>query len=114
MSKSRKKRKGNERQAESPPPAKIGVETLYEQACRAAASGETSEARRIYAALAKDLPDPRLKAIVMNDQATLAVLAGDGDAALRLLREALAIDPQCQVARFNLTFLEDELAEAAT
>jgi glycosyltransferase involved in cell wall biosynthesis len=113
MSKRRRKPKADKRKVERLPRPEVGVQTLYEEACRSAVKGETEAARRIYAVLAKDLPASRLKALVLNDQATLAVLAGDRDAALRLLHEALVIDPQCQVARFNLTLLEDELAEAA-
>jgi hypothetical protein len=113
MSKRRKKPKAEKRKGETKPRPAMGARTLYEQALRSAATGDPAEARRIYAALAKDLPDPRLKALVLNDQATLAVLAGDREAALRLLREALLIDPQSQVTRFNLSFLEDEITEVS-
>jgi hypothetical protein len=58
--------------------------------------------------LAKDLPDRRVKKLVCNDRATLAALAEDPERAQQGFREALSPDPQCEVARFNLTFLEDE------
>jgi hypothetical protein len=86
MSKQRKKAKTDRRKAGNPPRTELGIQTLYEHACRSAAMGESAEARRIYAALSKDLPESRLKALVLNDQATLAVLAGDRDAALCPLR----------------------------
>jgi hypothetical protein len=46
--------------------------------------------------------------------AALAALAGDREEALQRFHEALALDPLCAVARFNLTLLEDELTEAVT
>jgi tetratricopeptide (TPR) repeat protein len=113
MSRRRRKERTQKRKAQSPSAAGVGILALYERACGCASAGQTEEAQRIYGILAKDLPERRLSALVCNDRATLAALAGDCDAALRGFREALAIDPQCEVARFNLTFLEDELAEAA-
>jgi hypothetical protein len=113
MSKRRKKAGPQKRTAEALPSPGVGIQALYERASRCAAEGQTEEARRIYSTLAKDISDRRLRALVCNDQATLAALAGDRPAALEGLRQALAIDPQCEPARFNLTLLEDELAEEA-
>ncbi|HKI32092.1 MAG TPA: glycosyltransferase family 4 protein [Gemmataceae bacterium] len=112
MSKRRKKPKPQKRRPAAPPKPEAGLQALYESASRAATEGHLEEARRIYGALAKDVPDRHLKALVCNDQATLATLVSDRESALQGFRQALAIDPQCEVARFNLTFLEDELAEA--
>ncbi len=46
-----------------------------------------------------------------NDEAALAAQAGDLTAALEGFRQALDIDPLCLPGRFNLTLLEDALAE---
>jgi glycosyltransferase involved in cell wall biosynthesis len=113
MTKRRRKPKTKPRQLPEPPQPDRALQAIYERATRCAADGQVDEARRIYGALATDLPDRRLQALVCNDQATLAALTGDRAAAVRGFREALAVDPQCAVARFNLTFLEDELAEDA-
>jgi glycosyltransferase involved in cell wall biosynthesis len=113
MSKRRKRPKPTKAQVPAPAAPPHGIPALYERARSCAVAGDMDEARRIYAALATDLPDRRLKALVCSDRAALAAVAGERDAALQGFRDALAIDPECAVARFNLTFLEDELAEAA-
>jgi glycosyltransferase involved in cell wall biosynthesis len=46
-----------------------------------------------------------------NNQAALVAQAGKPTGALEGFRQALAIDPQCLLARFNLTLLEDRPAE---
>jgi hypothetical protein len=91
----------------------VGIRALYEGACHYAAAGQTLEAQRIHTALAKDLPGRRSRALVRNDQAILAAVTDDPDAALQGLHEALTIDPQCEVARVNLTSLEDQQAVGA-
>jgi glycosyltransferase involved in cell wall biosynthesis len=88
------------------------IPSLYGQARQAALAGRTEDAQRGYGALSEGVPDPRLQALVANDGAALAMLAGQREATLQGFRQALALDPQCEVARFNLTFLEDEQAEA--
>jgi glycosyltransferase involved in cell wall biosynthesis len=96
-------------------PAATGaaLPALYERACSYAARSQTEEAGRVYAALGKDVPDRRLQALVCNDRAALALLAGQRGEALRGFREAVVTDPRCEVAWFNLTFLEDEVTESA-
>jgi glycosyltransferase involved in cell wall biosynthesis len=111
MSKRRKKAKAAKGKTAAAPNPAAGVEMLYARASRYAADGHIEEARRICATLMKDVPDRRLRSLVCNDQATLAALAGDRQSALEGFRQALVIDPQCTVARFNLTILEDEFAE---
>jgi hypothetical protein len=113
MSKRRKKPKPTKAQVPVPAAPRDGIPALYERARSCAVAGEVDESRRIYAALATDVPDRRLRALVCSGRAALAVVAGERDAALQGSRDALAIDPRCKVTRFNLTFLEDELAEAA-
>ncbi len=113
MSGRRKKNpKPKPRAARARPNPEAAIQVQYDTACRSAAEGHLEEARRVYATLARDISDPWLRALACNDQATLAALAGDRLAALEGFRQALVIDPLCAPARFNLTLLEDELAEA--
>jgi hypothetical protein len=57
--------------------------------------------------------NPASAAQARNDQACLAAQAGDTNSAIQGFREALDLDPFCHAARFNLTFLEEALAERA-
>jgi glycosyltransferase involved in cell wall biosynthesis len=86
---------------------------LYERACGCAVQGQVDEARRIYRTLLLDAPDQATVALTHNDEAALVAKDGDLAGALAGFRQALAFDPQCLPTRFNLTFLEDLLAEAA-
>jgi hypothetical protein len=105
----RHKSKSEGMKVRAPAAPEAALPALYERACSCAAKGQAEEARRIYTALAKDVPDRRVRALVCNDRAAQALLAGQREEALRGFREAVAMDSQCEVARFNLTFLEDEL-----
>src|SRR5262249_33478586 len=67
---------------------------------------------RIYIALCAG-SDSRQKALVSSDLAAIAALVSDCETALEGFREALALDPQCQPASFNLTLLQDDLEDAA-
>jgi glycosyltransferase involved in cell wall biosynthesis len=111
MSSRRKKSKSRKRQDKTQAKPELGIQVLYERASRCAEGGQLNEARRIYESLASTVSERRLKALLRNDQATLAALAGDRTAALQGFWEALVIDSQCEPARFNLTLLGDELAE---
>jgi glycosyltransferase involved in cell wall biosynthesis len=113
MTKRRKKPKPQRPKAKPALSPETGTQALCERAGRAAVEGNIAEAQRIYGTLAKDLPDPQRRPLVCSDQAALAALVGDHQAALEGFRQALSIDPQCEPARFNLTLLEDELAETA-
>src|SRR5262245_55687577 len=81
----------------------------YELACRCVVEGEVEKAQRIYQRLKSDRSDRSLAALAHNDLATLGARNGDFLAAMEGFRQALAIDPQCQPAHFNLTLLENAL-----
>jgi glycosyltransferase involved in cell wall biosynthesis len=112
MSKRGRKSKPQKRSGRATPSPDAGAQVLYEHASRCAFQGQTNEAERIYDTLAKDVPDRRMRALVCNDQGALAALSNRRQAALEGFRSALAIDPLCAPARFNLTLLEDESGEA--
>lgn len=80
----------------------------YETARDLALSGNRAEARTALAALDADVPDAALRALVRNDLAVLATLAGDHTAAVAGLVKALELDPGCGVARANLVALSGE------
>ena len=55
--------------------------------------------------LRRPAAEVRLRALVLNDLATLDAVAGEFDAACRGLEAALAIDESCRPARLNLELL---------
>jgi hypothetical protein len=71
-----------------------------------AEQGKHAEARTLYEQLANGphLPAP-LRALVLNDLATLSALGGDAESARRGFEAALALDPGCELARANLATL---------
>jgi glycosyltransferase involved in cell wall biosynthesis len=86
---------------------------LYERARECAARGRLDEALRIYGVLGPTVTPAALRALVSNDRAALAALAGDLPAALRGFCEALEADPRCEAARSNLALVEADLAPTA-
>jgi glycosyltransferase involved in cell wall biosynthesis len=64
-------------------------------------TGRNDEAERIYRQILDESESPMVRATVCNDLGALAATAGDVDQARQLLNEALAMDPQCQVALQN-------------
>jgi glycosyltransferase involved in cell wall biosynthesis len=89
------------------------VDILFAQARACAVGGRLDEARRLYAELPQAVSDPPLRALLANDRAVLAALAGDVAAAQQAFHEALAADAQCEPARANLALLEADLACAS-
>jgi glycosyltransferase involved in cell wall biosynthesis len=67
------------------------------------------EAARLYQELAATASDSTTQALLNNDRAVLAALAGDTTTARRFLREALTLDERCTAARANLALLESDL-----
>jgi hypothetical protein len=86
----------------------------YLVARRLAARGRYEKARRLYAGLESNAVEARLRALIGNDLAVLAAMAGELEAACRGLEVALAIDSGCQPSRLNLALLGAELGEAGT
>jgi glycosyltransferase involved in cell wall biosynthesis len=82
----------------------------YERAA-AAAVGDRDAARRSYESI---LPtaDAALGALVCNDLAVLAALAGEYGGARARLGEALGLDARCGPALANLAFLDAEIPAA--
>jgi hypothetical protein len=78
----------------------------YDRAGRLAEQGQHLQARRLYEGLQAKAPDPRRRALVRNDLAALAAVAGDTEAARLGFQAALAIDAACALARENLALLE--------
>jgi hypothetical protein len=70
----------------------------YLEACRAAAAGDHETARGLYHTLALTVRDKRLRALVVNDLAALALVRGDVPEARGELEAALSLDPRCRVA----------------
>jgi glycosyltransferase involved in cell wall biosynthesis len=95
----------------------IDAAVRYAEACGSAAQGRHDEARRIYAeleaALANVDSQARLRALIRNDLAVLAVAEGRFDEARAGWRAALESDPDCLVARLNRDLLEAEISLAA-
>lgn len=79
---------------------------LYQRSIRAVQGGRYAEAQELYDQLARRATEPQLRALVLNDQASLAVVNNDWSAAEKGFRSALAIDASCQSARLNLAFVE--------
>jgi glycosyltransferase involved in cell wall biosynthesis len=76
-----------------------------------AARGDHDQARAALAFLDADGTARPLRALVRNDLAALAAIAGDRHTALAGFRTALELDPGCGVARANLVALEDQPTE---
>ena len=87
-------------------PPQVTREAKYRAACELALGGEHSAALRALGPLDSDTSPDRLRALVRNDLAALAALAGDRGAADAGFRAALALDPDCDPARANLAALE--------
>src|SRR5262249_24652411 len=79
-------------------------------ACRLATDGRHDEARRRYEDLRQTAGDPHLQALIRNDLAVLAAVAGDATAAGQGFAGALALDASCEPARRNADFLHTSLA----
>src|SRR5205823_5486832 len=74
-----------------------------------ATRGQRAEARRIYGTIGETVTDPPFKARLLTDLAVLDAADGDFTAAVTGFEQALALDPNCQTARGNLTLLQDDL-----
>jgi glycosyltransferase involved in cell wall biosynthesis len=85
-----------------------GVRALCQRARNLAVQGQIGRAQALYDQLVPTA-DVRLNALLSNDRGVLAAQAGNFAAALEGMRRALDKDPQCQVARDNLSVLEADL-----
>jgi hypothetical protein len=122
MPKKRKKGRRNSRRGGAKPasPPSNGEESgaglcsadAYAAAAALAEAGDQTAARQAYEALERVAAGASYQAILCNDRAVLAVLAGNRQAALDQFREALAVDASCEPARLNLALLESEPADA--
>jgi hypothetical protein len=83
----------------------------YDRACKLAVDRRPKEARHLYEMLAGATGSVALKALIRNDLGTLAFLDGDFPAARQEFQSALELDRQCEPARTNLAFLEQEERE---
>ena len=94
----------------------IDAAVRYAEACGLAGQGKHAQARRIYpeldAALANVDSEVRVRALIRNDLAVLAVADGRFDEARAGWRGALDADPDCLVARLNRDLLEAEISLA--
>jgi glycosyltransferase involved in cell wall biosynthesis len=86
--------------------AKAGLPPLYEHACESAEHGRWEEARSFFGELQGEVKEPWLKALIANDLAAIAAAEGDTEAAGQSLEAALAVDPECPVARKNLALIQ--------
>ncbi|MFO0824981.1 MAG: glycosyltransferase [Gemmataceae bacterium] len=82
-------------------------ERRYEQARELALAGEHVQAESILLTLIDEETPPQLRALLQNDLATLAVLAGDQAQARERLQQALKLNPECEPARVNLALLTE-------
>jgi hypothetical protein len=62
----------------------------------------------MYRELESITADHRLKALIHNDLASLALVGGDYENGRKGFADALALDPRCEVAQTNLALLESE------
>jgi len=94
-------------QDEPPRPAAPDSEDgrAYERAAGLAQAGDLKEAGRLLEALATRVGGGALLALVENDLAALAAMAGDGGRARRHLERALECDPNCGAALENFEAL---------
>lgn len=98
----------------TPSPARTagkGLGELYRRAGEVAVQGDHTEARRLLLLCRQSPADPAFHSLLENDLATLDALAGNYTEAARGFERALAIDPDCQSARDNLTLLHEDLAQ---
>src|ERR1700731_1399248 len=82
---------------------------LYQHACCAAEKRQHREAKRLYEDVLPIAPDARREALVRNDLAALAALAGATDEARAGFERALALDKDCGPARTNLAMLNESI-----
>lgn len=110
MSRNRKKKKQNHQtrktRREAPIPQRSADET-YQQACRLAEQGHCDEARALLAQLQTTETEPRMKALIANDLATILALQGDLKGACAGFEAALAVRADCEPAKANLAFLQE-------
>jgi hypothetical protein len=94
-----------------PKPVAVPTDTIlncdYNHARKLAYKGQQKQAQELYARLETAVSDNALRALVINDRAALAAVAGDSEQALEGFQAALALDEHCKPARQNLTLLED-------
>jgi glycosyltransferase involved in cell wall biosynthesis len=74
--------------------------------------GKPEQAWPLYEQLEQIVSEPKLKALVHNDLATLQVLRGDMEAASERFQAALALDAACESARENLDLLLTHMASS--
>lgn len=84
----------------------MDAQALYRKACALAAGGEYERATRLYRRLESLASDSQLKALICNDQAAIAAVRGDGQAAERGFAVALETNAACQVAQRNIEALK--------
>ena len=92
----------------------IGLPARYREACRLAEEGSYDEARHFYGGLMDGATEPRLKALVANDLAVLAVMEGRFDDSLQGWEEAIDADETLLPARLNRDLISAELALGRT
>ncbi len=94
-------------------PKLLDARASYTDACQLASQGQRDEARRLYAdmqaAKGGAEPDARLRALVHNDLAVMAVMEGRFDQARAEWRAALETDRDCLLARLNRDLVEAEI-----
>jgi len=86
----------------------------YREACRLAEQGRYVEARQFYGGLIDGATEPRLKALVANDLAVLAVMEGRLDEALQGWERAIDADETLLPARLNRDLINAKLALGRT
>ncbi len=91
-----------------------GLPARYREACRLAQQGRYDEARQFYGGLIDGATEPRLKALVANDLAVLAVMDGRIDEAIQGWERAIEADRTLLPARLNRDLINAELALGRT
>jgi glycosyltransferase involved in cell wall biosynthesis len=110
----RNKKDRSRRRAPASTAQAMDVFQRYENARQHALDGKYQDARRLYAGLQAPTSDPRLRAIIANDIATLDAISGDINAARQNLESALALDQACEPAKLNLALVQAELTHTTS
>lgn len=83
------------------------------RASQLAVQGESETARRIYRQLDRDCERTEFRGILKANLASLDVAGGSFDDARAGYERALELDPNCRIAKQNLSTLEERLARPA-
>jgi glycosyltransferase involved in cell wall biosynthesis len=106
----RRKARSSKQQAAGPKEKRAEphrFDAILARASRLVERRQYREARRLYEDVLSMVPDVRLEALVRNDLAALAALAGETNVAREGFQRALELDKNCEPARANLALLSE-------